>query len=122
MAKSVSMTGYPEPSPRCGEHFEVVSIGRTDNELPCVFMKHSRIGFMNAIRADRFTFMPGQLTPVTDRQELERVYAKTGVRPLPPEEQAWISEEGCRRWAEGDFVSADELMAEYRRLKAQGRL
>lgn len=107
---------------RMREHCEVLSISRTDNELPCVFMKHSRVGFMNVMRADRFTFMPGQLTPVTDRQELERVYAKTGVRPLPPEEQAWISEEGCRRWAEGDFVPADELMAEYRRLKAQGKL
>lgn len=73
-------------------------------------------------REDRFTFMPGQLKPVTDRQELERVYERTGVRPLPREEQDWISKEGCRRWAKGDFVSTDELRSEYSSLKSQGKI
>lgn len=57
-----------------------------------------------------------------DSNELDLIYKKTGVYPLPAQEQAWISEEGCRRWADGDFVSTDELRAEYHRRKAQRKV
>ena len=40
-------------------------------------------------RSSRYTFKPGQLTPVTDPEKLKRIHEKTGVHPLPDDEQAW---------------------------------
>lgn len=77
---------------------------------------------MDTMREDRFTFMPEEERAITDPDELDSIYKKTGGYPLPPQEQAWISEEGCRRWADGDFVSTDELRAEYHKRKAQGKI
>ena len=40
-------------------------------------------------RSRRYTFEPDQLTPVTNPEELKRIHEKTGMRPLPDDEQAW---------------------------------
>lgn len=39
-------------------------------------------------RSSRYTFKPGQLTPVTNPEEPKRIHEKTGVHPLPADEQA----------------------------------
>lgn len=73
-------------------------------------------------RTDRFTFMPGNLVKVTDPDELERIYQRTGRRPLPAEERAWIAEQWRIRWNNGNPVSTFELQREYDQLKAEGKL
>lgn len=73
-------------------------------------------------RLDRYTFQPGQLKPVTDRQELEAAYERTGVRPLHDDEQAWIAEQWRLRYDTDPDLSTFALSDEYRRLKAQGKL
>lgn len=73
-------------------------------------------------RADRFTFQPGQLTQVTDPQELDRIHAETGVQPPSAEEHAWVAEQWRLRYDTDPNLSTFALSDEYRRLKAQGKL
>jgi hypothetical protein len=73
-------------------------------------------------RSDRFTFMPGDLKEVTDQAEIADAQKRAGFIPPSEEEQAWISNEGCKRWSVGDYVSTDELRSEYARRKALGTL
>ena len=71
---------------------------------------------------DRFSFHPGDLTPVTDPEELAVLYRKTGIRPYPEEKQVWISREGKARYRQGLSVSTFDLSDEYDRRKALGQL
>lgn len=73
-------------------------------------------------RMDRFTFMPGQLTPITDPDELEAIYKTTGVRPVSDEEQEWIAEQWRLRYGSEPGLSTFKLQDEYHDLKAQGKL
>jgi hypothetical protein len=73
-------------------------------------------------RLDRFTFMTGQLTEITDPVEIAEINRKIGFVPPSKEEQDWIASEGCRRWKLGNYASTDELRAEYARRKALGTL
>lgn len=73
-------------------------------------------------RLDRYTFQPGELKPVTDRNQLNAAYERTGVRPADDEEQAWIAEQWRLRYDNDPDLSTFALSDEYRRLKAQGRL
>lgn len=66
--------------------------------------------------------MPGDLQQVTDEDCLAQIKHKYGDISLPPEEQEWISKEGKKRWSMGDYVSSDELHAEYAERKAEGTL
>lgn len=77
---------------------------------------------MNHMRTDRFMFMPRDLKEVTDPAAVAAAQRKAGFTPPTKEEQAWISDEGCRRWSVGDYVSTDKLRAEYARRKAAGTL
>lgn len=77
---------------------------------------------INENRMDRYTFAPGQLKQVTDPEHLERVYERTGVRPLPDDEQAWIAEQWRLRYDTDPDLSTFALSDEYRRLKSQGKL
>ena len=72
---------------------------------------------IGGMRNDRFTFMPGDLKEVTDSLEVAEAQRRAGFTPPTAEEQAWISKEGQKRLANGDFVSTDELRAEYDRLQ-----
>lgn len=70
---------------------------------------------------DKFTFLPGQLEPVTDPDLIAEIDRKCGGPiSLDEEEQAWISSEGKKRWSVGDYVATDELQAEYARRKDSG--
>lgn len=71
---------------------------------------------------DRFTTTPEQVTIIDDPETIARIHAQTGFIPLTDEEQQWVSEEGARRWTAGDYVSSDELRAEYARRKSLGQL
>ncbi|NEG96005.1 hypothetical protein GFD17_04365 [Bifidobacterium sp. SMB2] len=71
---------------------------------------------------ERFVTTPEDVTFVTDPETIAQIHAETGFIPLPEEEQQWISEEGRKRWALEDYVSSDELRAEYARKKALGQL
>lgn len=73
-------------------------------------------------RLNRYTFQPGELKPVTDRNQLNAAYERTGVRPADDEEQAWIAEQWRLRYDTAPDLSAFALSDEYRRLKAQGKL
>lgn len=73
-------------------------------------------------RLGRYTFEPGELTPVTDRDQLDAAYERTGVRPADDEEQAWIAEQWRLRYDTDPDLSTFALSDEYRRLKAQGKL
>ena len=73
-------------------------------------------------RLDRYTFQPVGLKPVTDRNQLNAAYDRTGVRPADDEEQAWIAEQWRLRYDTDPGLSTFALGDEYRRLKAQGRL
>lgn len=73
-------------------------------------------------RLDRYTFQPGELKPVTDRNQLNAAYERTGVRPADDEEQAWIAEQWRLRYDTDHDLSTFALSDEYRRLKAQGKL
>lgn len=73
-------------------------------------------------RLNRYTFQPGELKPVTDRNQLNAAYDRTGVRPADDEEQAWIAEQWRLRYDTDPDLSTFALGDEYRRLKAQGRL
>lgn len=66
--------------------------------------------------------MPGDLKEVTDEDVLAEIKRKYGDISLPPEEQEWVSSEGKKQWAAGNFVSTDDLRAEYARRKALGTL
>lgn len=66
--------------------------------------------------------MPGDLVQITDPDELERIYQRTGRRPLPDEENQWIAEQWKIRWENGNPVSTFELEREWEQLKAQGKL
>ena len=81
-------------------------------DVSCTFMS----------RLDRFTFMPGDLKEVTDPAVLAEINRKYGDISMAPEEQRWVSTEGKKRWATGDYVSTNELRAEYARRKALGTL
>ena len=70
------------------------------------------------MRSDRFTFMPGDLKEVTDPVDVADAQKRAGFTPPTKEEQVWISKEGYKRWLAGDYVSTDELRAEYARRKA----
>lgn len=71
---------------------------------------------------DRFTFQPGELTEITDPERLEEISRITGIRPFPPEKQAWIAKEGKRRIRAHIACNTKSLSAEYDRLKAEGKL
>lgn len=73
-------------------------------------------------RLNRYTFEPGELTPVTDRDQLDAAYERTGVRPADDEEQLWIAEQWRLRYDTDPDLSTFALSDEYRRLKAQGKL
>lgn len=73
-------------------------------------------------RLDRYTFQPGELKPVADRNQLNAAYERTGVRPADDEEQAWIAEQWRLRYDNDPDLSTFALSDEYRRLKAQGKL
>ena len=73
-------------------------------------------------RLNRYTFQPGELKPVTDSNQLNAAYERTGVRPADDEEQAWISEQWRLRYDTDPDLSTFALSDEYRRLKAQGKL
>lgn len=73
-------------------------------------------------RSSRYTFEPGQLTPVTDPEELKRIHEKTGVYSLPADEQAWIAEQWRLRFGTDPELSTFRLSDEYQRLKAQGKI
>lgn len=73
-------------------------------------------------RLNRYTFQPGELTPVTDRDQLNAAYERTGVRPADDEEQLWIAEQWRLRYDTDPDLSTFALSDEYRRLKAQGKL
>lgn len=73
-------------------------------------------------RLDRYTFQPGELKPVTDRNQLNAAYERTGVRQADDEEQAWIAEQWRLRYDTDPGLSTFALSDEYRRLKAQGKL
>lgn len=73
-------------------------------------------------RLNRYTFQPGELKPVTDRNQLNAAYERTGVRPADDEEQAWIAEQWRLRYDTDHDLSTFALSDEYRRLKAQGKL
>lgn len=73
-------------------------------------------------RLDRYTFQPGGLKPVADRDQLNAAYERTGVRPADDEEQAWIAGQWRLRYDTDPGLSTFALGDEYRRLKAQGRL
>ncbi|NEG89160.1 hypothetical protein [Bifidobacterium aerophilum] len=71
---------------------------------------------------ERFVTTPDQVTVITDPDTIASIHAKTGFIPPSKEEQEWISSEGTKRWSVGDYVSSDELRAEYARKKALGQL
>ncbi len=73
-------------------------------------------------RSSRYTFEPGQLTPVTDPEKLKRIHEKTGVHPLSDDEQAWIAEQWRLRFGTDPELSTFKLSDEYRRLKTQGKI
>lgn len=73
-------------------------------------------------RLNRYTFQPGELKPVTDRNQLNAAYERTGVRPADDEEQLWIAEQWRLRYDTDPDLSTFALSDEYRRLKAQGKL
>lgn len=73
-------------------------------------------------RSSRYTFKPGQLTPVTNPEKLKRIHEKTGVHPLPDDEQAWIAEQWKLRFDTDPELSTFKLSDEYRQLKAQGKI
>ncbi len=73
-------------------------------------------------RLNRYTFQPGELKPVTDSNQLNAAYERTGVRPADDEEQAWIAEQWRLRYDTDPGLSTFALGDEYRRLKAQGKL
>lgn len=73
-------------------------------------------------RLNRYTFQPGELKQVTDRNQLNAAYERTGVRPADDEEQAWIAEQWRLRYDNDPDLSTFALSDEYRRLKAQGKL
>ena len=78
-------------------------------------------------RSSRYTFKPGQLTPVTNPEEPKRIHEKTGMRPLPDDEQAWnipiddlleyylklLTVEGGGKWSDEllDACDAEEYTA-----------
>lgn len=67
-------------------------------------------------------FTLGDLKEVTDQAEIADAQKRVGFIPPSEEEQAWISNEGCKCWSVGDYVSTDELRSEYARRKALGNL
>lgn len=74
-------------------------------------------------RAQRFTFTPGQLEPVTDEQELNSIHQRTGVEPYSSEKQEWVSREAVRLFNETDEdFDTEQLAKRYDRLKAEGKL
>ncbi|MEE1296995.1 MAG: hypothetical protein UHD09_09285 [Bifidobacterium sp.] len=73
-------------------------------------------------RSDKFCFYPGDLEPITDPEELERIYRRTGVRPLPAEKQTWISEQWKARWRSEPTLTTRDLEQEYDQRKRDGTL
>lgn len=73
-------------------------------------------------RLNRYTFQPGELKPVTDRNQLNAACERTGVRPADDDEQEWIAEQWRLRYDTDPDLSTFALSDEYRRLKAQGKL
>lgn len=66
--------------------------------------------------------MPGQLTPITDQNELERIWQQTGIRPYADEKADWIAQESIRCLNAHIPFDSDELAAKYDRLKQAGNL
>jgi len=78
-------------------------------------------------RSRRYTFESGQLTPVTDPEMLKRIHERTGMCPLPDDEQAWnitiddlleyylklLTVEGGGKWSDEllDACDAEEYTA-----------
>lgn len=72
-------------------------------------------------REDHYSIMPGTLRKLSD-EEKQKIYAKTGVYPLSPECQKYVTEEGMRRAALGEDVDTDMLRDEYERLHKEGKI
>lgn len=71
---------------------------------------------------EQFVTTPDDVIIVTDPEAIAQIHARTGFVAPSEEEQAWIADEGSKRWSVGDYVSSDELRAEYARRKALGQL
>lgn len=80
------------------------------------------MGSISQDQMDKFTFLPGQLEPVTDPERIAEINRKYGDISMPQDEYEWVSREGKRRWSVGDYVSTNELRAEYARRKELGTL
>ncbi|MEY8541400.1 hypothetical protein AALA26_03725 [Bifidobacterium pseudolongum] len=73
-------------------------------------------------RSHKFTFMPSQLQPVTEEQELATIYRRTGVYPYPKAKQEWITKEARRRQESDEDFNTEQLAKQYDSLKADGKL
>lgn len=73
-------------------------------------------------RSHKFTFMPGQLQPVTDEQELAAIYRRTRVYPYPKAKQEWITQEVKRLQESDEDFDTEQLAKQYDSLKADGKL
>lgn len=73
-------------------------------------------------RSHKFTFMPGQLQPVTDEQELAAIYRRTRVYPYPKAKQEWITQEVKRLQESDEDFNTEQLAKQYDALKADGKL
>lgn len=73
-------------------------------------------------RSHKFTFMPSQLQPVTEEQELAAIYRRTGVYPYAKAKQEWIAKEARRRQESDEDFNTEQLAKQYDSLKADGKL
>lgn len=70
-------------------------------------------------RSHKFTFMPSQLQPVTDEQELAAI---SGVYLYPKAKQEWITQEVKRLQKSDEDFDTEQLAKQYDALKADGKL
>ena len=70
-------------------------------------------------RSHKFTFMPGQLQPVTDEQELAAIYRRTRVYPYPKAKQEWITQEVKRLQESDEDFDTEQLAKQYDALKSR---
>ena len=64
-------------------------------------------------RSHKYTFMPGQLQPVTDEQELAAIYRRTRVYPYPKVKQEWITQEVKRLQESDEYFDTEQLAKQY---------
>ena len=70
-------------------------------------------------RSHKYTFMPGQLQPVTDEQELAAIYRRTRVYPYPKAKQEWITQEVKRLQESDEDFDTEQLAKQYDALKSR---